>query len=267
MSSLPLYFPQNFSLDRALRCAQLVEQAYAQYQQWQVQGRPRRPQDFHWSAPQLDGWRFSAPIWSILSDLRFINESEPFGFAAANDQGETYLVLRGTESAQDWLDDLDLQQAKWPWQDGVAGSVHAGFLKLYTSLRDLALAALDSLQPSGPLWVCGHSLGSALSSLAVLDLHERWPDQALQHYNFASPRLAATDFAAAYNGLGVPTFRLVNDSDLVPQIPAAVSGELLYQHLGQAVTFTASYAGVAANHSMTDCYLYALQHPQAPMRG
>ena len=81
MSSLPLYFPQNFSLDRALRCAQLVEQAYAQYQQWQVQGRPRRPQDFHWNAPQLDGWRFSAPIWSILSDLRFINESEPFGFA------------------------------------------------------------------------------------------------------------------------------------------------------------------------------------------
>ena len=172
MSSLPLYFPQNFSLDRALRCAQLVEQAYAQYQQWQVQGRPRRPQDFHWNAPQLDGWRFSAPIWSILSDLRFINESEPFGFAAANDQGETYLVLRGTESAQDWLDDLDLQQARWPWQDGVTGSVHAGFLKLYTSLRDLALAALDSLQPSGPLWVCGHSLGSALSSLAVLDLHD-----------------------------------------------------------------------------------------------
>lgn len=145
--------------------------------------------------------------------------------------------------------------------------MHAGFLKLYTSLRDLALAALDSLQPSGPLWVCGHSLGSALSSLAVLDLHERWPDQTLQHYNFASPRLAAADFAAAYNSLGVPTFRLVNDSDLVPQIPAAVSGELLYQHLGQAVTFTASYAGVAANHSMTDCYLYALQHPQAPMRG
>ena len=50
-------------------------------------------------------------------------------------------------------------------------------------------------------------------------------------------------------------------------MPAAVSGDLLYQHLGLALTFTASYASVAANHSMTDCYLYALQHPQAPMRG
>ena len=35
---------------------------------------------------------------------------------------------------------------------------------------------------------------------------------------------------------------------------------------GQAVTFTASYADVAANHSLADCYLYALQNPQAPMR-
>ena len=216
--------------------------------------------------PDLPGWRFSAPIWSILSELHFLNESEPFGFAAANDQGETYLVLRGTESAQDWLDDLDAEQKPWPWSDG-AGQVHAGFLKLYSSLRDLALAALDSLQPHGPLWVCGHSLGCALSSMAVLDMRERWPDQPLQHYNFASPRLAAPDFAAAYNGLGVPTYRVVNDSDLVPEVPPGVVDGLLYQHLGLAVTFTASYGSVEANHSLSDCYLYALQNPQQPMRG
>ncbi|WP_252273633.1 lipase family protein [Pseudomonas subflava] len=267
MSSLPLYFPEHFSLDRALLCAQLVDQAYAQYRQWQTQDRPRRPQDFVWTPPDLPGWRFSQPIWSILSDLRFINESEPFGFAAANDQGETYLVLRGTESAQDWLDDVDAQQAPWPWQEGGVGQVHAGFLKLYTSLRDLALAALDSLQPTGPLWACGHSLGCALSSMAVLDMRERWPDQALEHYNFASPRLAAPDFAAAYNALGVTTFRVVNDSDLVPEVPPGAVDGVLYQHLGVAVTFTASYAGVEANHSLEGSYLYALEHPQAPMNG
>ena len=266
MSSLPLYFPPGFSLNRALTCAQLVAQAYAQYRQWQAQGSPHRLQDFTWQAPQMPGWRFSVPIWSILSELHFLNESEPFGFAAANAQGETYLVLRGTESAQDWLDDLDAEQKTWPWSDG-QGQVHAGFLKLYGSLRDLALAALDSLQPQGSLWVCGHSLGCALSSMAVLDMHERWPDQALQHYNFASPRLAAPEFAAAYNGLGVPTFRLVNDSDLVPEVPPGVTDTLLYQHLGLAVTFTASYSGIEANHSLTGSYLYALENPQAPMRG
>lgn len=266
MSSLPLYFPEHFSLDRAVLCAQLVTQAYAQYSQWQAQGRPHRPQEFHWQAPQMPGWRFSAPIWSILSELHFLNESEPFGFAAANDQGETFLVIRGTETAQDWLDDVDGEQAAWPWSDG-QGPVHTGFLKLYGSLRDLALAALDSLQPQGSLWACGHSLGCAVSSMAVLDMHERWPDQPLQHYNFASPRLAAPAFAAAYNALNVPTFRVVNDSDLVPEMPPGFVDGLAYQHLGLAVTFTASYAGIEANHSLSDCYLYALQNPQAPMRG
>lgn len=264
MSSLPLYFPSDFSLDRALLCARLIDQAYGQYRQWLAQRQPHRPEDFHWTPPDMPGWRFSTPVWSILSELHFLNESEPFGFAAANDQGETYLVLRGTESVNDWLDDLDAGQRAWPWGDG-AGPVHHGFLKLYASLRDLALAALDSLQPRGPIWVCGHSLGCALSSMAVLDLHERWPDQPLQHYNFASPRLASPQFAAAYNGLGIPTYRVVNDSDLVPEIPPAITGDFLYQHLGLAVSFTASYASVAANHSLEGSYLYALQHPQAPM--
>ncbi|MBC9252792.1 lipase [Pseudomonas alcaligenes] len=266
MSSLPLYFPTGFSLERARLCAELVNQAYAQYQQWLAQDKPHRPQDFHWTPPSMPGWRFSAAVWSILSELHFLNESEPFGFAAANDQGETFLVLRGTESAQDWLDNLEAEQKPWPWHDG-QGQVHGGFLKLYGSLRDLALAALDSLQPRGSLWLCGHSLGAALSSMALLDLRERWPDQPLQHYNFASPRLAAPDFAAAYNALGVPTYRLVNDSDLVPEVPPAVADSLLYQHLGLAVSFTASYAGVAANHSLADCYCYALANPEAPMRG
>lgn len=265
MSSLPLYFPQGFSLSQALKCAELVGAAYDQYSQWQAQDRPRRPQDFHWQPPVLPGWRFSAAIWSVLSELRFLNESEPFGFAARDPQGEVYLVFRGTDTLQDWLDDLGAEQRDYPWQPGL-GRVHNGFLKLYGSQRDLAMHAVDSLQPNGRLWVCAHSLGGALSSLAVLDLRERWPDLPLQHYSFASPRLAAVDFAGYYNALGVPTFRLVNDSDLVPQVPPGVVGDLLYQHLGLALTFSASYGGVAANHSLTDCYLYALQNPQAPMR-
>ena len=265
MSSLPLYFPQGFALSRAVLCAQLVSAAYDQFSQWQSQQRPRRVQDFSWQPPAMDGWRFSAPIWSHFSALHFLNESEPFGFAVYDPQGEAYLVFRGTETAQDWLDDLNAEQGAYPWRAGV-GLVHDGFLKLYASLRDLALQALDGLQPQGALWVCAHSLGCSLSSLAVLDLRERWPDLPLQHYNFASPRLAAPDFAAHYNALRIPTFRVVNDSDLVPQVPPGVTGHCFYQHLGQAVTFSASYAGLAADHSLVDCYLYALSNPQAPMR-
>jgi hypothetical protein len=266
MPSLPLYFPPSCSRADALQCADLVMLAYDQYAQWLTQQRPRLPANFHWQLPQRPGWQFSAPIWSVLSEWHLFNESEPFGFAARDPQGDCYLVFRGTESVQDWLDDLDLDQADYPWQAD-AGPVHDGFLKLYTSLRDQALLALDDLQPQARLWACGHSLGSALSSLAVPDLRRRWPVLPLQHYNFASPRLASPAFARYYNDLAVPTLRLVNDSDLVPEMPPADSDRWLYQHLGVPVTFTASYAGVADNHSMGDCYLYALLHPEAPMRG
>lgn len=266
MPSLPMYFPSAFSLPQALQCANLVEAAYDQYEQWLQQDKPRKPSDFNWQPPSMSGWSFSAPVWSILSELKYINESEPFGFAASDPTGVVYLVFRGTESAQDWVDDLDAKQAEYPWQSGV-GQVHAGFLKLYTSLRDQALQALDGLKPGGDLWVCGHSLGSALSSLAVLDLQTQWPDQPLQHYNFASPRVVDPSFAAYYNGLNIPTYRVVNDSDLVPEVPPGVTNTWVYQHLGQAVTFTASYNSFAGDHSMADCYLYAIDNPNAPMNG
>ncbi|MNQ44351.1 Lipase (class 3) [compost metagenome] len=267
MPSLPMYFPSAFSLSQALQCANLVEAAYAQYAQWLQQDKPRKPEDFNWTPPaDMAGWSFSAPVWSILSELHYINESEPFGFAASDPNGEVYLVFRGTESAQDWVDDLEVKQTSYPWQSGV-GLVHDGFLKLYTSLRDLALQAVDGLKPAGNLWVCGHSLGSALSSLAVLDLHETWPDQPLQHYNFASPRVVDPSFASYYNGLAVPTYRVVNDSDLVPEVPPGVTDNWVYQHLGLSIDFTASYSSVEADHSMADCYLYAINNPDAPMNG
>ena len=79
--------------------------------------------------------------------------------------------------------------------------------------------------------------------------------------------LASPAFASYYNALAVPTYRLVNDSDLVPEVPPADSDRWFYQHLGLPVTFTATYGGVAANHSMSGCYLYALNNPDAPMKG
>lgn len=264
MPSLPLYFPEKFSLPQALLCAQLVDSAYQQFEQWTAQGKPHEPNHFHWQAPAMAGWLFSAPVWSVLSALHFINEVEPFGFAARDPQGAVYLAFRGTCTAQDWLYDLELHQQHYPWQPD-AGLVHGGFLRLYTSLRDQALLAVDDMHPAQSLWVCGHSLGSSLSSLAAVDMRVRWPSLPLQHYNFASPRLASPTFARHYNSLNVPTFRVVNDSDLVPTTPPGVVHTWLYQHLGQAVTFTASYASLAGVHSLADCYLYALNHPHAPM--
>ncbi|WP_263143943.1 lipase family protein [Pseudomonas sp. RIT-PI-AD] len=266
MSSLPLYFPAGYDREQALRCAVLVGHAYDMHSQWHRQGSPSRPRAFAWAAPVPAGWQFSAPIWSVLSGLPYLSEAEPFGFAARDPQGAVYLVFRGTDTLPDWRDDFAADPSHYPWQQRV-GLIHDGFLKLYRSLRQHALQALDDLRPGGALLTCGHSLGCSLSTLAVLDIREQWPDQPLEQYNFASPRLGDPAFAAFYNALRIPTYRLVNDSDEVPQTPPAARRGRYFQHVGWPVTFSASYPGEALAHSLADCYLYALEHPDAPMRG
>jgi triacylglycerol lipase len=66
----------------------------------------------------------------------------------------------------------------------------------------------------------------------------------------------------------VPSFRIVNTEDVVPGVPFAVTDDIfatyLYKHAGTPVDFTATYDSTGNNHSMLDCYLYAVNHPAQP---
>ncbi len=84
------------------------------------------------------------------------------------------------------------------------------------------------------------------------------------HYNFASPRVGDPVFAGALNGGPVPTFRVVNTEDIVPDGPPSVIGTLIYQHVGTPVDFTAQYGSIGDNHSLDISYIYAINHPEDP---
>jgi hypothetical protein len=75
-----------------------------------------------------------------------------------------------------------------------------------------------------PLFYTGHSLGAALATLAA----GRFPPRAL--YTFGSPRVGDGEFATTLEG--VPTFRLVNNRDLVTGVPRKV-GRVRLAHVGQ----------------------------------
>lgn len=137
--------------------------------------------------------------------------------------------------------------------------MHEGFGAVYASMSVAVRAAVEALDVDS-LLVTGHSMGSALALLAIPDLihNTRFEASQLLQLNLACPRVASLPFAERYEAEGVPTYRIVNTCDLVPELPPAVLGSNLYRHVGTPVCFTHNYGSLRGNHSASGAYGVAL---------
>lgn len=264
--SLPMYFPSTFVLDNAVLFAQLVNTAYDQFNQWSSENYPT-PQNFQWTPHGPSGMTYSTPLWADVP--MGLNFSEPFGFLAWDSNGNYYLALRGSMTSADFYNDAKIDQTPYTLVPNY-GNVHIGFNDIYTTLSPTLLALLNShVGNMTNLFITAHSLGSGLSTLAVPDIVVNSglasSKTNIYHYNFASPRVGDPQFAYMTNELTVPTFRIVNTEDVVPDGPLAVQGSsTIYKHVGTPVDFTAQYDSIDGNHSMLNCYAYAINNPNQP---
>mgnify|MGYP002139357782 CR=1 FL=1 len=260
-----MYFPPGFVQTEAAICGSLVLTAYDQYDQWQKAEFP--PQgSFRWTPNGLD-FQYSA-LW-VNVPVRSVEFPEPFGFVAWNGDGAAFVVFRGTMSVADGIVDLEVDQVPYP-QVSNFGNVQVGWSAVYSSVSATLLAQLTQIGSISRLFFTGHSMGSALSTLALPDVATNsqvrpTSERSYVHYNFASPRVGDPGFAQGLNfTLPAPTFRIVNTEDLVPDAPPPLTGSLVYQHVGTPVDFNAEYLSTDGNHSMIDCYWYAINNPDQP---
>jgi triacylglycerol lipase len=270
--SLPMYFPPSFSLPDAVLCSELVNDAYDMYQQWKHQRKPTQA-NFYWTKPTKPALTYGASIWgnTLWSDFF----AEPFAFVAWSAQTNfLYLVVRGSETDLDWMDDFDSWQTAYSRVSGF-GRVHWGFMSIYSSMSAAVLSEVNNaLQRLGPnakaLYVTGHSLGSALSTLAVPDVISNSnlnPSKVgVFHYPLASPRVGDPDFYFQYSSRIIPTYRIIDTEDVVPDLPPSVVPILgdIYKHIGLEVSYTAQYKSDAGNHDHVNSYYFALKHPNQP---
>jgi triacylglycerol lipase len=86
------------------------------------------------------------------------------------------------------------------------------------------------------------------------------------HYPLASPRVGDPDFYYQYSYQMVPTYRIIDTEDIVPDLPPSVVPifDYIYKHVGMAVTYTAQYDSDAGNHDHRNSYYYALTNPYQP---
>lgn len=136
---------------------------------------------------------------------------------------DTYAVLafRGSDpvTLPNWITDLVVQLVEC---NEYEGRVHHGF----SSVLHRTWARIETLLEhvrDRPLFLTGHSLGGALAVLSACRLARTGrPPAAI--YTFGSPRVGDPAFCAGYT---LPTYRVVNRLDLVPEMPLASADKLL----------------------------------------
>ena len=192
-----------------------------------ITGYAGRAQVIRWSYPVYWGFVLTAPSHHLL-------------------------VLRGTQRGHEWLQTLRARQvvtAEVPEFD-FPGSIHHGFATIYARLSKPVIQAARNLDPTRPLFVAGHSLGSPLATLAALDIARKIPalQPYLRLYSYAGPRLGDPTFAEAFSRIIPNSYRIVNQADLVPTLPPTRTGQITYVHMGQPWGFTTASGDIGPNH-------------------
>jgi hypothetical protein len=189
-----------------------------------------------------------------------------YGIICSDAAGTILVAFRGTDPnlLAEWIEDGDTIAVPFS-PVPTAGHVAAGFDKVYSSLRvypqkpvppvHLLATPAESAAPlagsfgdqvqqviKGKLKptaasvppshvVVGHSLGSALATLYVMENVSKGRINDAVIYTFASPRVGNGGFVNAFNALpGVRSWRIVNAPDIVPNLPFDIFG---WRHVNQ----------------------------------
>jgi len=131
------------------------------------------------------------------------------------------LAFRGTDpvTLPNWLTDMVVKLVQ---HGEYHGHVHHGFSSALRRTWHKIEKILEAAQGK-PLFLTGHSMGGALAVLTACRL-EKLGRPATATYTFGSPRVGDVAFCAGY---ALPTYRIVNHLDIVPEMPLESMKRLL----------------------------------------
>lgn len=150
-------------------------------------------------------------------------------------------------------------------QETFAGSF-AEQLEQLANSREVArgVRSRAGVRQRRPTVVTGHSLGSALSTLFVLENASKNKFDISTLCTFASPRVGDAEFVKMFNALPIVAWRIVNTNDEVPKLPLHLP-LFDYRHVDLECPFaSASFAksSLPCCHAM-ETYLHWLKDSSA----
>ena len=168
------------------------------------------------------------------------------------------VVFRGSESKSDWYYDLMILKTKILEDVYRNCSVHSGFYKQLheTDVYEQILGTLKKLLEEYPdyvIYVTGHSLGAALSTLFGFELsHEI--DKQITVVSFASPRVGNNVFRNVFDKKSnLIHYRVSNDRDIVTAGPM-----INFQHVGINIALSEDNCKIYKNYDYNQWWKFSL---------
>jgi triacylglycerol lipase len=140
------------------------------------------------------------------------------------------IACRGTQPTQ--YNDIKADARAFPVIAETIGRVHGGFKGEVDKLWTLIKEDIEREQKKRSVWLCGHSLGAAMSTIVASRCKG---DNILvdpkELHTFGSPRVGWRSYL---NNFPFTHYRWVNNADIVTRVPFLIFG---YVHHGQCQYF------------------------------
>ena len=183
------------------------------------------------------------------------------GFVLSSPQNNI-IIFRGTQTRVEWINNFTAVQKDYT--DSLSGQyfgkIHEGFIRNYLRIvQPLPREVAQSLNPTIPCYITGHSLGASLAILAALDIVLNVPQlkEKIQLYTYASPRVGDSTFATLHAKQVPNSYRIVNLADAIPLMPPTQAVGT-YLHVGQEWSFLSQKGDFMPNH-VVDTYQAAIE--------
>jgi len=207
------------------------------------------------------------------------------------DNGGCAVSVRGTETLTNWIRDLQFWRTPvaFDWckgclvEDGfytITKNSLPGLIKTLRELGCLPAQEVAALRATGAtpqaytsaLYMTGHSLGAAVSTVAMALLSELGFEVRLSHI-FESPRVGNDVFAKTFKeefGKRIPVWRLTYHKDPFPHVPEFgyehVDFEVHYEPDGSYVVCNDTESPYGANqYSLISTLLHTGDHCKTPL--
>ena len=157
-----------------------------------------------------------------LSNINWIDDKKTDTQAFVAIKGDViYVVIRGSSSKKDFQNDASI--AKVPFINE-GEKVHIGFKSQWEAVKGIVHNSIYKCMKTmhgkvGKVVVCGHSLGGAVATLFTHSISHEYPDLLVESCTIGSPRVGNKTFKDNYDKLGVKTYRIVHNNDVVTHSP------------------------------------------------